>query len=286
MTETVQYSIAEPQPQARPWIPWIRSRVFELAVLLWSIPFGLIIITYFQVRRVPAEVRWALRLWSRGFICFARYIVGVRHHLEGVENIPDHPVVFVSNHQSYWESIAFTALFPHINVITWSGVMGIPVFGWGLREAPMIAVHRDQPGANLRRIVRDTGRNLANGRSILFFPEGHRVKPGRTRRYQRGLGLIYARSDAWIVPVVNNAGLSWADGFRTKHGGDITVRFLKPITPGGDPAKTAAQIEALFERRKRPPAEFATGLGWSWLSPFGATAFYLFSRAPKQVKLP
>ncbi|MEM7057564.1 MAG: lysophospholipid acyltransferase family protein [Pseudomonadota bacterium] len=206
--------------------------------------------TYFQIRRVRSEVRWALRLWSTGFVLAARHITNVRYRLEGLEKLPDRPVIFVGNHQSYWESIAFTCFVPNINVVTWSRVMDIPIFGWGLREAPMIPVHRDQPGANLRKIVRETRANLAEGRSILFFPEGHRVRPGLTLPYQRGLGVMYAAADAWIVPVVNNAALSWADGFRVKPGGEITIRFLDPIPPGGNPSQTARELEVLLNTEK------------------------------------
>lgn len=250
VTETTQYTIAEPRRRFWPRLLWLRTALFCLAIFLWSVPFGLVIITYFQIRRVPSEVRWALGLWSTGFVLAARFITGVRYRLEGLEKIPDHPVIFVGNHQSYWESIAFTSFIPNINVITYSRVMDIPVFGWGLREAPMIPVHRDQPGANLRRIVRDTRANLAQGRSILFFPEGHRVRPGLTLPYQRGLGVMYSAADAWIVPVVNNAALSWADGFKVKPGGEITIRFLDPIPPGGNPGQTARDLEIFLNAEK------------------------------------
>lgn len=250
MTETVHYSISGPRRKYWPRFRWLRTAVFCTAIFLWSIPFGVVIVTYFQIRRVPSEVRWALRLWSTGFVWAARNITRVRYRLEGLEKIPNQPVIFVGNHQSYWESIAFTSFFPDINVITWSRVMDIPVFGWGLREAPMIPVHRDQPGANLRRIVRDARANLAQGRSILFFPEGHRVRPGLTLPYQRGLGVMYSATDAWIVPVVNNAALSWKDGFKVKPGGEITIRFLDPIPPGAAPSHIAKELEILLNTEK------------------------------------
>jgi len=98
--------------------------------------------------------------------------------------------------------------------------------------------------------VRDAQASLAECRSILFFPEGTRVRPGARRRYQRGLGLIYAACDAEIVPVVHNAGLCWTEAFNSKHPGLITLRFLPPIPPGRDPETTAAEIEALLNREK------------------------------------
>ena len=239
-------------PDEGPAIPLqlLRTRLFEIAILLWSVPFGLAILTVFKVVRPPGAVRRALRLWSSGFIFAAWHIVGVRYRFEGIENVPAGPVVFVSNHQSYWESIAFTAFVPHINVVTKAEAMDIPIFGWGLRHAPMTPVFRRRRGANLRRIVREARRSLAQGRSVLIFPEGTRVSPGCQRPHQRGLELLYSACDAPIVPVVHNAGICWSAGFGVKRAGQIVMRFCPPIAPGQDPARIARQTEALLNREK------------------------------------
>lgn len=228
----------------------LRTRLFEIAILLWSVPFGLAILTVFRVLRPPAIVRRTLRLWSSGFIFAAHHIVGVRYRIEGAENVPEGPVVFVSNHQSYWESIAFTAFVPHINVVSKAEAMEIPIFGWGLRHAPMTPVFRNRKGTNLRRIVREARKSLAQGRSVLIFPEGTRVSPGCRRPHLRGLELLYSACDAPLVPVVHNAGLCWSAGFGVKRAGEIVVRFCPPIAPGQDPARMARQTESLLNREK------------------------------------
>jgi len=250
MTESSASAVVRDGTAVQQWARAARTRLFELTMLLWCLPFGLAIITLFQVWRPPWVVRRVLRLWSTGFVAAARWITGVRYVIEGSENIPDRPVIFICNHQSYWESIAFTAFFPDINVVSKAGAMDIPVFGWGLRHAPMIPVHRDRRGANLRRIIRDARASLAAGRSILFFPEGTRVRPGARRKYQRGLELIYGVCGAEIVPVVHNAGLFWTKALRTKHPGLITLRFLPLIPPGRDAAAVATEIESLLNREK------------------------------------
>jgi 1-acyl-sn-glycerol-3-phosphate acyltransferase len=231
-------------------LQWLRTRLFELAILLWSLPFGVAILSFFQIHRSPPHVRRVLRLWSAGFIWAARTIVGVRYSIKGRDNIPDRPVIFVCNHQSYWESIAFTVLIPHINIITKAEAMDIPVFGWGLRHAPMIAVYRSHRGSNIRRIVREAQKCLAEGRSILLFPEGTRVKPGQTRRFERSLELLYRICGVEIVPVAHNAGLCWTEGFATKAAGLVTMRFYPPIAIGLDPKTVALGIERMLNREK------------------------------------
>lgn len=232
------------------WLRIARTRLFELAIFLWSLPFGLAILTLFQLWRPPWVVRWTLRRWSAGFIGCARWIVGVDYRIEGWETVPGRPVIFVCNHQSAWESIAFTVFEPNLNVIAKAEAMDIPVFGWGLRHAPMIPVRRDRRGTNLRRIIRGARKSLAEGRSLLLFPEGTRVPPGTFRPYERGLEAIYRACDAPIVPVAHNAGLFWTGGFQPKRSGCITMRFLPPIAPEGDPERMVAEIEDLLNSEK------------------------------------
>ena len=250
MTEFVSDRQAPPPAGSTSMFQWLRTRVFEAAIVLWSLPFGITILTFFQFHRSPAHVRWVLRLWSTGFIFAARWIVGLRYTIEGQENVPDRPVIFICNHQSYWESIAFTVLIPNLNIISKAEAMDIPVFGWGLRHAPMIPVYRDRRGSNLRRIVREAQKSLADGRSILLFPEGTRVKPGQTRRFERSVELLYRICGVEIVPVAHNAGLYWREGFATKAAGLVTLRFYPPIAPGTDSKSVADQIEQQLNREK------------------------------------
>lgn len=239
----------------------VRTRLFELYVFLVSLLLGIAILVYLRWSRKPRQVRACLRFWSKSFIYGARAIMGVRFRLEGLENIPKHPVVFVGNHQSYWESIAMTAFVPHINVVTKRAAMSIPVFGWGLRHAPMTPIDRDSPGQNIRRMVRESRASIVNGRSMLVFPEGGRVPPGQRRSFSRGLELLYRDCGAVVVPFVTNAGLHWPAGFATKRPGVITLRFLPPIPPGQDPRVFAVDVERILNEEKDRLADSARPLG-------------------------
>jgi 1-acyl-sn-glycerol-3-phosphate acyltransferase len=229
---------------------FVRTLLFEIYVLIVSVMLGGVILGYLRWTRNPKEVRWFLRFWSRSFIAGARYILGTRYRIVGAENIPDRPVIFVGNHQSYWESIAMTAFVPDINVVTKRAAMSIPVFGWGLRHAPMTPVDRDMPGKNIRRMAREIRKSVAEGRSMLIFPEGGRVDPGRVRRYERGIEMVYREGVAPIVPFVTNAGLFWPKGFAIKRPGEITVRFLPSIAEGKNPRKFARELEGLLNFEK------------------------------------
>lgn len=228
----------------------LRTRVFEGWILLVSLGFGLSIIVLFHHIRTPPLVRRILRAWTTNFIWSARLLMGVGWRLEGYERRPPGPAIYVCNHQSYWESIALCTFLPHVNVVSKRGAMRIPVFGWGLRWAPMIPVDRDNPGQNIRRLLRQARASLAEGRSILIFPEGTRVPVGERRPFQRGYEMLATRMGVPVVPVVQNAGRLWPTGFGIKQPGTVTLRFLPAVDPGRDPVAFAERMERLLNDEK------------------------------------
>ncbi len=133
--------------------------------------------------------------------------------------------------------------------------MKIPIFGWGLKNAPMTAVDRDGPGSNLRRILREARQSLREGRSILVFPEGTRLLPGERLRYQRGFEILYGQGGVPLVPIAHNSGLWWSPGFAPKWPGRITLRILPPIPPNLKPREVADLIERTINSEKERLAE-------------------------------
>lgn len=230
---------------------FIRTRAFEGYVFIMSCMVGFLIIVYYQWTRKPKQVRRILRFWSSCFIYGAKFILGVKFIIEGRENIPPEPVIFMGNHQTYWESVAMTVLFPNINVVTKRSAMSIPVFGWGLKHAPMIAVDRDNPGQNIRHILRDGKTSIREDRSILIFPEGSRVPLGETQPYARGFEFLYKACGVKVIPFVTDAGLVWPSGFKAKKPGTITLRFLPGIDSGKAPNVFAAEIESTIRHEAK-----------------------------------
>lgn len=227
-----------------------RSRIFELWILAVSLAYGASILVLFHHIRTSRLVRRILRSWTTIFIWSARALLGVRWRLEGYEDRPGGPAIYICNHQSYWESIALCTFLPDVNVVSKRGAMRIPVFGWGLRWAPMIPVDRDSPGQNIRRLLREARASLAEGRSILIFPEGTRVPVGGRQPFQRGFEILATRAGVPVVPIVQNAGLLWPKGFGAKRPGTVTLRFLPRLDPGRDAAAFAARMERMLNEEK------------------------------------
>ena len=88
----------------------IRNVVFDAAVALVTIPFGLILgLAGFAL---PLKARfWLVKCWRRCFTFFERYILGIRVEVVGLENIPKEACIVISNHQSAWETVGLQTLF-------------------------------------------------------------------------------------------------------------------------------------------------------------------------------
>jgi len=169
---------------------------------------------------------------------------GIRYRVEGRENLPAGPVVVLSKHQSAWETIAFTVIFPPHSWVLKQELLDIPVFGWMLKRFSPVAIDRSQPRKALRQLLEQGGRYLREGLWIVVFPEGTRVPPRIRGQYAAGGALLAARNRVPVVPVAHNAGDFWpARGF-LKYPGTVQVRIGACIDTEG---KDAAEINAAAE---------------------------------------
>lgn len=226
----------------------VRSRLFDVFFGLWTMlqsPF----IPALAVLHRPGLTRAAIRFWTRGVLGLSRRILGLRLREEGVEN--KHlgaPCIYVCNHQSTWETLAFNQLVPDICIIAKQELRKIPVFGWFLSHAPMILIDRSGGGRAMAAMISEARHEVARGRSILIFPEGTRIGVHEERKFQPGLIALYRKLDLPVVPVVHNAGCFWGEG--PKRPGTIVVSYFPPIPPGLPPAEVMAQVEQLLNTEK------------------------------------
>jgi 1-acyl-sn-glycerol-3-phosphate acyltransferase len=90
---------------------------------------------------------------------------------------------------------------------------------------------------------------LADGLSILIFPEGTRVAAGETRRYGVSGALLASRSGCKVVPVAHDAGYYWARRGLLKKPGTIRVLIGPPIDAAGrDPRSINDEAQAWIEQ--------------------------------------
>jgi 1-acyl-sn-glycerol-3-phosphate acyltransferase len=92
---------------------------------------------------------------------------------------------------------------------------------------------------------------LAQGRSVLIFPEGTRKPASTPVEFKRGVELLYTKLGCTALPVAVNSGSFWAPDEPYKRAGTISVSYLDPIEPGLSGAEFTRRAEHLLEAERR-----------------------------------
>lgn len=210
----------------------LRSFLFNIG---WYVGTTLIAIGGAPILLLPRRyvVAWSL-FWIDFCLGWLRLTCRLTHRVRGLENLPAGPVIIACKHQSSWETLAFSRIFPRSATVLKRELLFIPIVGWAMARVGNIAVERGEGARALRGLVRQAKQTLAEGRSILIFPEGTRVAPGAEKPYQVGTAALYRQLGVPVVPVALNSGVFWGRRKFIKWPGIIDVEVLPPIPPGLD----------------------------------------------------
>ena len=219
--------------------------IFFSVVALFSFPFS-------------AHARYRLITgYNHLVLWFARWVLGIRYVIQGIEHLPVQPAIIMAKHQSAWETVAFLCLFPPISPVIKQELLKVPFFGWGFRLLNPIAIDRSAGREALKQIIKQGMEKLAMGFWVLVFPEGTRIAPGEKGRYGIGGGWLAAESGAPIVPIAHNAGEVWPKNAFIKRPGTVTISIGPTIdTVGKSAADLTREVEAWIETEmtRLPPA--------------------------------
>ena len=233
----------------------VRSLIFAVLQAVLTTLFSVVALFSFPF---SAPVRYRLITgYNHIVIWLARWVLGIRYVVEGLENLPKQPSIILAKHQSAWETVAFLFLFPPVSPVIKQELLNVPFFGWAFRMLSPIAIDRGAGREALKQIVTRGGEKLAQGFWVLVFPEGTRVAPGEKGRYGIGGGWLAAETGAPIVPVAHNAGEVWPKNAFIKRPGTITVRIGPAIDSAGkSAAELTRAVEAWIETEmtRLPPA--------------------------------
>jgi 1-acyl-sn-glycerol-3-phosphate acyltransferase len=209
----------------------LRSLLFNVYLWLWS---AILVVVLAPVAPFlsPAAIRRYAAFWMRGIHLGLRWIAGLGFRVEGLEHLPDAPCIIASKHQSSFETLLFHTIRPDLAIGLKEELLRIPLFGWYLRLARNIAIDRGGAAKAMRSLIKGAERAVADGLSILIFPEGNRRPVGAPPDYKPGVAALYKALDVPVVPVALNSGRFWGRRSFAKQPGTITVRFLEPIPPG------------------------------------------------------
>ncbi len=194
--------------------------------------------TFFSLLGLPVLfmpqkiMRYYTRLWLGSMVLMTKYVMGINYKVVGIENLPKGPVIIAAKHQSAWETLAMHYLHFDSAYVLKKELLSIPIFGRYLTKMNCAAVDRNAGASALKELVKTSKEVLAQGRSIVIFPQGTRTAPGVDAPYHPGIAGLYTQANTCVVPVALNSGQFWGKNAFKKTPGTITVEYLEPIPAG------------------------------------------------------
>lgn len=170
-----------------------------------------------DVKKEQELIRTAINDFSEYVSTHLDFSVNLIHP----ENLPkEGPVVFISNHQSYTDILAFMCCVRDIQLayIAKDTLSRIPVFGPWVKRIRGIFIHRGDARASLATINEGVS-YLKDGFSLVIFPEGTRSRGKDMISFKPGSFKLATKARVPVIPVSINGGYhAFEDnGVLTKH---------------------------------------------------------------------
>lgn len=223
--------------------------LFPIALLIWAatVAFDRRLVLLHRFTCVWASLyTWLNPVW--------------RVTVTGRERVrPDTTYMMVANHQSLLDILVLFRLFVHFKWVSKAELFRIWCVGWNMTLNRYVPLVRGDAESIARMLVQceDT---MAEGNSVMMFPEGTRSEDGHLKPFKHGAFTLALRARVPILPIVVE-GTSHAlpkKGLVLKGNHDIRVRVLEPIPyehfAGWSVAQLTEYVHALFARELGEPA--------------------------------
>lgn len=181
----------------------------------------------------PVEVSRAVaykfaRSWAKSLLRTG----GTKLTVSGLENIPTHtPVLFVGNHQSYFDIVTFVAAVENpTGFVAKTEIEKIPIFSTFVALVGSVFIDRKDLRQSLKAII-ESSENLKQGHNMIIFPEGTRNTTKELLPFKNGSLKPAQKSGSPIVPVAiygTRQIFEGNKGFKIKAT-DVHITFGNPI---------------------------------------------------------
>jgi 1-acyl-sn-glycerol-3-phosphate acyltransferase len=204
----------------------VRSVLFYAVFYGGSV--GYVVVAMVLLGIDPARFGRFVMSWSRFHRVCTRHLLGIRVVIEG--ELPHTGALLAMKHESFFEAIDAPNLVPGAAVVAKAELLRIPLWGKAAKTYGLVGVERDQGAKALRTMLVDARERIREGRVLIIFPEGTRVRHGDRAPLGAGFAGLYKVLKLPVVPAAIDSGPLYQR--RWKRAGTITVRAGAPIPPG------------------------------------------------------
>jgi 1-acyl-sn-glycerol-3-phosphate acyltransferase len=177
---------------------WWRTVFFLIPLItIYTIVFGTASIVSSLFDRRGYFAHGCARAWSWMIL----KTTGVRVTVKGLDKLtPGATYIFVSNHQSHYDTTVIFASLPYqIRIIAKESLANFPILGWHLKRGRHLFVDRKHPD---RTGILNRWRSLiAEGLSLIIYAEGTRSADGHVAPFKAGSFQLAIEAGLPVVPL-------------------------------------------------------------------------------------
>lgn len=179
---------------------------------------------------------WGPKTFFQLSVDWSKFLLKVsRVKVEIITNPPSNKeaYIYVSNHCSMYDiPIVLTSVLDNTRIMYKEELEKIPIWGYGLRKSPFIAIQREDP-RNAAQSLEKAVESMREGESVLVFPEGTRSLDGNVAPFKRGAFHLAAKSGKKIVPItIIGSNKILVKGSLKFNAGIVKIIFDDPIDLG------------------------------------------------------
>ena len=192
-----------------------------------------------QIREMKKNMPWQeyrptvdkeIKDWLRPLIDMA----GVDFIVQGAEKIPvDEPVIFTPNHAGAFDIPAIVLSAPNSPIFMAKKELSqIPFLKSWMDAVDCVFVDRSNK-QSAHSSLQQAIDAVADGRSLVIFPEGTRSKTGEIGKFRGGAMKIAMETGAKVVPVLIEGTRARLEETGNVTAGTVYVTYLDPIETKG-----------------------------------------------------
>lgn len=228
-------------------LSWLTKRFPDLVF------YPKLVYQYFHGSYKARKGQYDSAAWSNNSMSALRVLesVGVRVQVDNIKAFKDleGPCVFIGNHMSVLETLVLPCIiqpFKEVTFVVKESLVDYPVFKHIMRSRDPVLVGRKDPREDFRNVMEGGRERLAQGRSIIIFPQTTRSL-GFDPKLFNSIGVKLARrARVPVVPIALKTD-AWGVGKLIKDFGKIhpekTVHFCF-----GDPLVISGNGKAEHEK--------------------------------------
>jgi 1-acyl-sn-glycerol-3-phosphate acyltransferase len=233
-------------------MPLLRSVIYLLWQIVTVVPYAIAtLVASIFVRGDP--LYWICVQWLRVVVWGAKVFCGIETRVQGMEHVPDSPIILCPKHQSAWETLAFPTLMPHpLCYVFKRELLWVPFFGWAIGRLDMIHIDRSKRNLAWSKVAEQGKRFMEHGNWVIMFPEGTRIPRGQQGAYKTGASRLAVATNTPILPIAVASARCWPKNSFVKYPGVIDVSIGPPIPVNGrDADELMREVEKWIEAEMR-----------------------------------